>query len=338
MRRLSLLSDSISGRSATKRAHYQSIHSMPPTVMSSLALSAAAGAATARRHPFFSHRSPSRVLTTRLCRAPRLIVFSASASASSLEALIFDCDGVILESEHLHRQAYNDAFAHFGVRCPPISAGPLYWDEVFYDELQNRIGGGKPKMRWYFGENGWPSSKIFETPPSTDSDKEKLVDIIQDWKTERYKEIIKSGTVEPRPGVLHLMDEVKGAGIKLAVCSAATKSSVVMCLENLIGLERFNGLDCFLAGDDVKLKKPDPTIYITASEKLGVESKNCLVVEDSVIGLLAAKGAGMSCIITYTSSTANQDFKDAIATYPDLSNVRLEDLKLLLQKTLVTGY
>lgn len=192
-------------------------------------------------------------------------------------------------------------------------------------------------MRWYFGENGWPTSKIFETPPSSDSDKEKLVDIIQDWKTERYKEILKSGTVKPRPGVLRLMDEVKGAGIKLAVCSAATKSSVIMCLENLIGLERFNGLDCFLAGDDVKLKKPDPSIYITAAEKLGVQSQNCLVVEDSVIGLQAAKGAGMSCIITYTPSTANQDFSDAIATYPDLSNVGLEDLKLLLQKSLVTG-
>uniref|UniRef100_A0A453CB19 Uncharacterized protein n=1 Tax=Aegilops tauschii subsp. strangulata TaxID=200361 RepID=A0A453CB19_AEGTS len=87
-----------------------------------------------------------------------------------------------------------------------------------------------------------------------------------DWKTERYKAIIKSGTVEPRPGVLRLMDEVKGAGIKLAVCSAATKSSVVLCLENLLGLERFNGLDCFLAGDDVKMKKPDPSIYITAAK------------------------------------------------------------------------
>uniref|UniRef100_A0A804M8C9 Haloacid dehalogenase-like hydrolase domain-containing protein n=1 Tax=Zea mays TaxID=4577 RepID=A0A804M8C9_MAIZE len=289
----------------------------------------AVGVAGSRRYPFISNRSASSA--PRLRRAPRLVMVSASAS---LEALIFDCDGVILESEHLHRQAYNDAFANFGVRCPPGSADLLYWDEAFYDNLQNRIGGGKPKMRWYFGENGWPPSKIFETPPSTDSDKEKLVDIIQDWKTERYKEIINSGTVKPRPGVLQLMDEVKDAGIKLAVCSAATKSSVIMCLENLIGLERFNGLDCFLAGDDVKLKKPDPTIYITASEKLGVESKNCLVVEDSVIGLQAAKGAGMSCIITYTPSTASQD---AIATYPDLNNVRLEDLKLLLQKTLVTG-
>ncbi|PNT68322.1 hypothetical protein BRADI_3g38777v3 [Brachypodium distachyon] len=302
-------------------------------------------AATARRS-FSTHRSPSGALPRlrlrpRSRRASGLAVSASAASPPlSLDALIFDCDGVILESEHLHRQAYNDAFAHFGVRCPPAADAPLDWDEAFYDDLQNRIGGGKPKMRWYFGENGWPSSKLFETPPSSDSDKEKLVDIIQDWKTERYKEIIKSGTVEPRPGVLRLMDEVKGAGIKLSVCSAAAKSSVVMCLENLIGLERFNGLDCFLAGDDVKLKKPDPSIYILAAKKLGVESKNCLVVEDSIIGLQAAKGAGMPCIITFTPFSAKQDFKhfkDAVATYPDLSNVRFEDLRLLLQESLVTG-
>lgn len=192
-------------------------------------------------------------------------------------------------------------------------------------------------MRWYFGENGWPSSSIFETPPASDSDREKLVDVLQDWKTERYKEIIRSGSVEPRPGVLQLMDDAKGAGIKVAVCSAATKSSVILSLENLLGLERFQGLDCFLAGDDVKAKKPDPLIYITALKTLGLQARNCLVIEDSVIGLQAASGAGMSCIITYTSSTAKQDFSDAIATYPDLSNVRLEDLKLLLQNALVAS-
>ncbi|KAL4645287.1 hypothetical protein ACB092_02G225000 [Castanea dentata] len=260
---------------------------------------------------------------------------SVSASAS-LQALVFDCDGVILESEHLHRQAYNDAFAHFNVRCPSSSSDesqqPLNWGIDFYDQLQNRIGGGKPKMRWYFGEHGWPISTIFEKPPEADEDRVKLIDTLQDWKTERYKEIIKSGTVEPRPGVLRLMDEAKAAGKKLAVCSAATKSSVILCLENLIGIERFQSLDCFLAGDDVKEKKPDPSIYLTASNRLGVSPRDCLVVEDSVIGLQAATRAGMSCVITYTSSTAEQDFKDAIAIYPDLSNLRLKDLELLLQK------
>lgn len=184
-------------------------------------------------------------------------------------------------------------------------------------------------MRWYFKEHGWPSSNLFEKPPEDDESRAKLIDTLQDWKTERYKEIIKSGTVEPRPGVLRLMDEAKAAGKKLAVCSAATKSSVILCLENLIGMERFQGLDCFLAGDDVKEKKPDPSIYVTASKMLGVSERDCLVVEDSVIGLQAATTAGMSCVITYTPSTADQDFKDAIAIYPDLSNVRLKDLLLL---------
>ncbi|XP_021714195.1 haloacid dehalogenase-like hydrolase domain-containing protein At4g39970 [Chenopodium quinoa] len=260
------------------------------------------------------------------------------ASANSLVALIFDCDGVILESEDLHRQAYNDAFAFFNVRCPSSSLdGPLDWDIEFYDVLQNQIGGGKPKMRWYFKEHGWPTSTIFETPPENDTDRSKLIDIIQDWKTERYQEIIKSGSVQPRPGVLRLMDEAKAAGKKLAVCSAATKSSVILTLESLIGLDRFHGLDCFLAGDDVKEKKPDPSIYLAAAKKLGVSVDDCLVVEDSVIGLKAATKAGMPCVITYTTSTATQDFTDAIATYPDLSSVRLSDLEALLQNVVAAG-
>ncbi|XP_058096862.1 haloacid dehalogenase-like hydrolase domain-containing protein At4g39970 [Magnolia sinica] len=293
------------------------------------------------RVPNLHHKLQSRLISSKPLRGKP---FSASASSSSsqipsspLHALIFDCDGVILESEHLHRTAYNDAFAHFDVRCPPSSSQPLNWGLEFYDVLQNQIGGGKPKMRWYFSENGWPSSSIFGAPPAEDSDRAKLIDMIQDWKTERYKEIIKSGTVEPRPGVLRLMDEAKAAGIKVAVCSAATKSSVILCLENLIGIERFQSLDCFLAGDDVKEKKPDPSIYLTALKKLGVLVKNCLVVEDSVIGLQAATKAGMSCVVTYTSSTANQDFKDAIAVYPDLSNVSLEDLELLLQNVVAAN-
>ncbi|XP_039069696.1 haloacid dehalogenase-like hydrolase domain-containing protein At4g39970 [Hibiscus syriacus] len=273
-------------------------------------------------------KKPSSLSLTKSTIKPRRLSVSTS---HSLQALIFDCDGVILESEHLHRQAYNVAFAHFNVRCPP-SSHPLNWDPDFYDVLQNLIGGGEPKMRWYFKENGWPSSTIFETPPESDEERAKLIDTIQDWKTERFKEIIKSGTVEPRPRVLRLMDEAKAAGKLLAVCSAATISSVVLCLENLIGMERFKVLDCFLAGDDVKEKKPDPSIYLTAAKRLGVSEKDCMVIEDSVIGLQAATKAGMSCVITYTSSTADQDFTDSIAIYPDLSNVRLSDLELLLQK------
>nr|AFK38200.1 unknown [Lotus japonicus] len=164
---------------------------------------------------------PHTTITKNGFRYPRIKLFSskhrvfsvsASSSSPSLQALIFDRDGVILESEHLHRQAYNDAFVHFNVRCNSSSPEPLNWDIEFYDVLQNTIGGGKPKMRWYFKEHGWPSSTLFETPPSNDEDQAKLIDTLQGWKTERCKDIIKSGTVKPRPGVLRLMDEAKDAG------------------------------------------------------------------------------------------------------------------------------
>lgn len=60
---------------------------------------------------------------------------------------------------------------------------------------------------------------------------------------------LRSGEVKPRPGVLQLMDAARAAGLKVAVCSAATKSSVVFTLKSLLGEQRFSSLDCFLAGE-----------------------------------------------------------------------------------------
>ncbi|XP_024521492.1 haloacid dehalogenase-like hydrolase domain-containing protein At4g39970 [Selaginella moellendorffii] len=255
---------------------------------------------------------------------------------ASLDALVFDCDGVILESEDLHRRAYNATFENFEVRCPG-NKSPVVWSTEFYDELQNQIGGGKPKMRWYFNRNGWPSSSLYSSLKD-DDEKVQLIDTLQDWKTNKYKDIIASGAVEPRPGVLRLMDEARDMGIKVAVCSAATKSSVVFCLTNLLGKERFQQLDCFLAGDDVEEKKPNPMIYKVAVEKLGATPDKCIVIEDSVIGLKAAVGAGMKCVVTFTSSTSKQDFSEAAAVFSSLETVSLDHLvKLLDERVIATG-
>eukprot|EP00897_Mesotaenium_endlicherianum_P000567 jgi/Mesen1/10510/ME000083S10017 len=232
---------------------------------------------------------------------------------AALDALIFDCDGVILESEDLHRRAYNATFEHFNVQCPG-SSSPVVWTPEFYDDLQNRIGGGKPKMRWYFGEHGWPTSTISPSAP-----------------TGRAPTIRKS-SILARPGVLQTMDAARAQGYKVAVCSAATRGSVVVTLGCLLGKERFESLDCFLAGDDVEKKKPDPSIYKLAAQKLGVDPQQCLVVEDSAIGLKAALGADMRCIITYTSSTKSQAFEGASAVVEDLSSTSIDDLVSLVSQ------
>ncbi len=95
-------------------------------------------------------------------------------------------------------------------------------------------------------------------PCVTDADKDKLIDTLQDWKTEHYKELIASGQVETRPGVLRLMDEARAAGLKVAVCSAATKSAAVATVSGLLGPKRYAELDCFLAGNDVAKLKARP--------------------------------------------------------------------------------
>jgi beta-phosphoglucomutase-like phosphatase (HAD superfamily) len=188
---------------------------------------------------------------------------------------------------------------------------------------------------------GWPaSSKVLGGPCISDADKDKLIDTLQDWKTDHYKDLITSGQVETRPGVLRLMDEARAAGLMVAVCSAATKSAAVTTVSSLLGPKRWEALDCFLAGNDVaKLKarpwtkrsacahisrtrshmfappllatQPDPLIYNTACEKLGLKPSECIVIEDSTVGLNAAKAAGMKCIISYTSTGAGEPFAEA---------------------------
>ncbi|MQL75309.1 hypothetical protein Taro_007682 [Colocasia esculenta] len=301
--------------------------------------------------------SPSR--SRQRSRPPLLAVAGGSAASTSapstatsspLHALIFDCDGVILESEHLHRQAYNDTFAHFDVRCPSLPSAPVNWGLDFYDELQNRIGGGKPKMRWYFGEKGWPSSTIFETPPSSNSEREKLIDELQrvnirywaagcdlysGWcildscgirlpyhKRAGSTESSRDRSIPVRLERSNSDPTELGRSSRKCGVLGFFKGESTLGGSIQSGIERFwlDPGDSSFHGDDVKEKKPDPSIYLAAAKKLNVLEKNCLVVEDSVIGLQAATRAGMSCIVTYTSSTANQDFTDAIAKYPDLSN------------------
>ena len=96
----------------------------------------------------------------------------------------------------------------------------------------------------------------------------------------------------------------------------------------LLGQERLKKLDVLIVGDDVEKKKPDPMIYNTARERLGLDATKCVVIEDSMVGLRAAKGAGMNCIITYTKNTASADFygEGADAKMLTVGGITLEEI------------
>jgi len=77
------------------------------------------------------------------------------------------------------------------VCVPAGAAGIVDWDERFYDMLQNTVGGGKPKMRWYFNRQGWPTSSILGgRAPADEAEQTQLIDTLQDWKTDKYQQMI----------------------------------------------------------------------------------------------------------------------------------------------------
>ncbi|GBF87692.1 HAD subfamily IA [Raphidocelis subcapitata] len=282
---------------------------------------AAAPGRTVRAAPLAAPRS------ARSAAPARRAAVAAAASAKPTAALIFDCDGVIVETEELHRRAYNGAFEAFGLT---VKGEPCEWPTKYYDRLQNTVAGGKGKMKYHFSNNGWEVATA--DGAVAEAGRDALVDALQDKKTEIYKRIVEEAA-EARPGVLELMDEALARGdVALCICSAATKAGFEKVVNSVVKPERLARFDLILAGDDVNNKKPDPEIYNTARARLGIAAERCLVIEDSMVGLRAATGAGMHCVITPTASTEDQPFceEGAAAVVAQLAGpnyrVRLDDL------------
>jgi len=211
-----------------------------------------------------------------------------------MEALIFDCDGVIVDTERDgHRIAFNKAFALKGIDAA--------WDIDTYKQLVH-VAGGKERMRHYFNQSGWPGQY---------PDKDLLISELHKLKTELFMELIESGALPLRPGVARLVDEAIDNDIKLAVCTTSNERAVNTIVDVLLGKERKSSFSAILAGDVVSRKKPDPEIYLLCQQRLKVHPAKCVVIEDNRNGLLAAKSAGMICVVTTNPYTASEDFTEA---------------------------
>ena len=235
-----------------------------------------------------------------------------------MKALIFDCDGVLIDTERDgHRIAFNRAFAAAGIAAD--------WGVDLYGELL-KVAGGKERMTHYFNESGWPQGQTAAT----------LIPELHKHKTAIFTELVRSGGLPLRPGVARLVDEARAAGIRLGVCTTSDPKSVDGVLD-LMGAKRKGWFEIVLAGDVVKKKKPDPEIYDLAKKKLGLDGRDCVVIEDSRNGLLAAVGAGMPCLITTSTYTKEEDFGEAFKVVPELGDapnvlVTLRDLQAAAQR------
>ena len=235
-----------------------------------------------------------------------------------MQALIFDCDGVLVDTERDgHRVAFNAAFKAIGWTTE--------WSVERYGELLT-TAGGKERMRRHFDQKGWPVPE---------AERDAAIASLHKLKTDLFMELIESGALPLRAGVARIVDEAITAKLKIAVCSTSNERAVQSVVDKMLGAKRSQHIKVF-AGDIVAKKKPDPAIYELAAQDLGLDPKKCVVVEDSNNGLRAAKSANMNCIVTISSYTADENFKLAdrvVQELGDLPNrvVTLADLRSLVK-------
>jgi HAD superfamily hydrolase (TIGR01509 family) len=223
-------------------------------------------------------------------------------------ALVFDCDGVLADTErHGHLPAFNATFAEFDL--------PVRWSEDEYAE-KLAIGGGKERMASLFAD------PEFVRAAGIPDDEDARKDLLARWhrtKTAHFTALLAEGEVPPRSGVARLISQALDAGWTVAVASTSAEESVRAVLRRAAGAAAAERVPVF-AGDIVPAKKPDPAIYRLVLERLGLDPDDVLVVEDSRNGLLAATGAGLPCVITVSGYTRWERFDEAVLVVSELGD------------------
>ncbi len=212
----------------------------------------------------------------------------------ALEALLFDVDGTLADTEDTHRVAFNAAFSGAGL--------DWHWDEALYRELL-LVTGGRERIRFYLDRHA-PSFR-----PAGDLDA--FIAGLHRDKTRSYVQMLSRGDVPLRPGVERLIREARAQGLRLAIATTTTPENVYRLLEHSFSTDATGWFDLIAAADAAPNKKPAPDVYHFALERLGLTADRCLAIEDSVNGLIAARQAGVEVLITVNGYTRDQDFSGA---------------------------
>ncbi|MBN1071056.1 HAD family phosphatase [Clostridium botulinum] len=197
-----------------------------------------------------------------------------------MRAFIFDMDGVIIDSEPIHRQVHGEIMNTLGIN---ISKGEL----ALYAGATNEYIFTKLKERYGI---------------------KKSVSELMDYKSKLIINKVKEESLEPINGIRELLNALRKNNIKIAIGSSSPRSLIEAVIDKF---NLHSAFDCIVSGEEVERSKPYPDVYIEVSKKLGINPEKCIVVEDSHNGVQAAKSAGMKCIGFNNVNSGNQDLSKA---------------------------
>ena len=212
-----------------------------------------------------------------------------------IRAAIFDMDGVIAETEYVHIEAEKQTMLKYGIR-------------ISEDDLHEYTG---------------TTAKLMFTKLIRKYDLDTTFEEMFRVKEKVLFELLEEG-VQPTKGVVDLLLELRKRKVKLAVASSSHRKMIEYVLKKL---EITDFLDSVVGAEDIKRSKPDPEIFQISAKRLKVKAEECLVVEDSKLGVEAAKRAGMKCLGYVNPSSGKQDLSKADLVTDDFR--RLDVQKLL---------
>jgi len=211
-----------------------------------------------------------------------------------IEAVIFDMDGVIVDSEPMHIEAEKQILSAYGVKAST-------------EELREYTG---TTAEFEFTDL-IRKHKLNTTVERLFHEKEKILFSLLEKKT------------KPMKGVIKLIRDLKQLGLKLAVASSGHRKLVNYFLQKLELADAFDSVVC---AEDVTRSKPDPEIFLKAANSLEVNSAACIVIEDAKLGVEAAKSAGMKCIGYRNPNSGDQDLSKADFVIDDFSKLDVQSV------------
>ena len=194
----------------------------------------------------------------------------------AVELVIFDMDGLMIDTEPLSKEGWRLALAYYGFEMH---------EELFSQLLGRNLTTARQLMCGYYG-------------PDFD------FDAVREKRTAFVEAHIKEQGISMKKGLLHILDCLDQMGVKKCIATSTEWEGMENKLGQLGLLSRFDG---FVTGDQVKLSKPNPEIFLKAASLVGIDPVNCIVLEDSPAGVAAAYEAGMRSIVIPDMAQPDQE-------------------------------